>query len=38
MMNTNNSYFEEIERISNEWMMARSKRMNCKKEIIKTLG
>lgn len=38
MMNTNNSYFEEMKRIGCAWEEARVERKNRKQQIIDTLG
>ena len=38
MMNTNNSYFEEMKRIGYAWEEARVERKNRKQQIIDTLG
>ena len=38
MMNTNNSYFEEMKRIGYAWEAARVERKNRKQQIIDTLG
>ena len=38
MMNTNNSYFEEMKRIGYAWEEAQVERKNRKQQIIDTLG
>ena len=38
MMNTNNSYFEEMKRIGYAWEEARVERKNRKQQIIDTIG
>ena len=38
MMNTSNSYFEEMKRIGYAWEEARVERKNRKQQIIYTLG
>ena len=38
MMNTNNTYFEEMKRIGYAWEEARAERKNRKQQIIDTLG